>query len=106
MEWRHTCHHGLKTTLLLVIVRRAGWLGWTMINGLSSGGTGSVDWLCWSRFDSDACFAALLGGTEHARWLLAAKRGGWIIRGLPNGRASSDLKMRIPILKRLIQDCD
>jgi GH15 family glucan-1,4-alpha-glucosidase len=33
--------------------------------------TGSVDWLCWPRFDSNACFAALLGGPEHGRWLLA-----------------------------------
>jgi len=32
---------------------------------------GSVDWLCWPRFDSDACFAALLGGTEHGRWSIA-----------------------------------
>ena len=32
---------------------------------------GSVDWLCWSRFDSDACFAALLGIPEHGRWLIA-----------------------------------
>jgi len=32
---------------------------------------GSVDWLCWPRFDSGACFAALLGTPEHGRWLLA-----------------------------------
>jgi GH15 family glucan-1,4-alpha-glucosidase len=32
---------------------------------------GSIDWLCWPRFDSDACCAALLGGPEHGRWLLA-----------------------------------
>lgn len=31
---------------------------------------GSMDWLCLPRFDADACFAALLGGAEHGRWLL------------------------------------
>jgi GH15 family glucan-1,4-alpha-glucosidase len=33
--------------------------------------TGSVDWCCFPRFDSGACFAAMLGGPEHGRWLLA-----------------------------------
>ena len=37
------------------------------------GRDGSVDWLCWPRFDSDACFAALLGRPEHGRWQIAPK---------------------------------
>ncbi len=32
---------------------------------------GSIDWLCWLRFDDDACFAALLGTAENGRWLIA-----------------------------------
>ena len=32
---------------------------------------GSIDWLCWPRFDSNACLAALLGTREHGRWLIA-----------------------------------
>jgi GH15 family glucan-1,4-alpha-glucosidase len=35
------------------------------------GSDGSIDWLCWPRFDSGACLAALLGRPEHGRWLIA-----------------------------------
>src|SRR5438552_7268459 len=34
---------------------------------------GSIDWLCVPRFDSGACFAALLGKPENGRWLLAPR---------------------------------
>ena len=58
----------------------------TRVIGVDVGGTkiaaglvardGSIDWLCWPAFDSDACFAALLGTPEHGRWLLAPEGGG------------------------------
>jgi GH15 family glucan-1,4-alpha-glucosidase len=35
------------------------------------GRDGSMDWLCCPRFDSAACFAALLGDERNGRWLLA-----------------------------------
>ncbi len=35
------------------------------------GRDGSIDWLCWPAFGSDACFAALLGTSSNGRWLIA-----------------------------------
>ncbi|SCB12570.1 Glucoamylase (glucan-1,4-alpha-glucosidase), GH15 family [Bradyrhizobium yuanmingense] len=39
------------------------------------GRNGSIDWLCWPAFDSDACFAAILGTHKNGRWLIAPSEG-------------------------------
>jgi GH15 family glucan-1,4-alpha-glucosidase len=47
-----------------------GLIGDTHTAGLV-GRNGSIDWLCLPRFDSGACFAALLGNESHGRWLIS-----------------------------------
>ena len=37
------------------------------------GRNGSIDWLCWGRFDSDACMAALLGSTDEGMWKIGPR---------------------------------
>ncbi|HEY4919941.1 MAG TPA: glycoside hydrolase family 15 protein [Xanthobacteraceae bacterium] len=39
------------------------------------GRDGSIDRLCWPRFDSEACLAALLGTPDNGRWLIAPRDG-------------------------------
>jgi len=38
---------------------------------------GSIDWLCWPCFSSDACFAALLGSEENGFWRIRPAEGDW-----------------------------
>jgi len=38
---------------------------------------GSIDWLCWPDFSSEACLAALLGTEENGYWKIAPASGGW-----------------------------
>jgi GH15 family glucan-1,4-alpha-glucosidase len=38
---------------------------------------GSIDWLCWPDFSSEACFAALLGSKENGRWVVAPCNEEW-----------------------------
>jgi GH15 family glucan-1,4-alpha-glucosidase len=52
---------------------------------------GSIDWLCWPRFDSGACFAALLGSSDHGRWLVGPVD--------PSARASRQYRSNTLILE-------
>jgi len=56
------------------------------------GGDGSIDWLCWPRFDSGACFAALLGDEGHGRWLLAPGSQRTVRRRGPGPRDAAHLR--------------
>src|SRR5580704_3168839 len=39
--------------------------------------SGSIDWLCWPNFASEACFAALLGTEENGYWRISPAHGNW-----------------------------
>src|SRR5579864_4766806 len=69
------------------------------------GRDGSIDWLCWPRFDSAACFAALLGTAEHGRWLLEPKEApGEINRRYRAGTLVLETEFQTPTGRAVIID--
>jgi GH15 family glucan-1,4-alpha-glucosidase len=62
------------------------------------GRDGSLDWLCWPRFDSTACFAALLGSRDNGRWLVGATD--------PKARTPRRYRDRTLILETEIETAD
>lgn len=49
------------------------------------GRNGSIDWLCWPRFDSGACLAALVGNESHGRFLITPVAHATITRAYRDG---------------------
>ena len=55
---------------------------------------GSIDWLCLPRFDSPACFAALLGDRENGRWIIAPRDAHDIERSYYPGTAVLETRFK------------
>ncbi|HEX3664800.1 MAG TPA: glycoside hydrolase family 15 protein [Rhizomicrobium sp.] len=60
------------------------------------GRDGSIDWLCLPRFDSAACFAALLGESKHGRWRIAPKGKYTVARSYRDGTLILETRFKTP----------
>ena len=70
------------------------------------GRDGSIDWLCFPRFDSPACFAALLGDTSNGRWLICPQeRPAHISRRYRGGSLVLDTEFQTSSGKVRLVDC-
>jgi GH15 family glucan-1,4-alpha-glucosidase len=68
------------------------------------GANGSIDWLCWPRFDSSACFAALLGEESNGRWLVAPAGDGSASRSYRPGSLILETRWTTPDGTVLVTD--
>lgn len=59
-----------------MLIEDYGFIG-DLHTGALVGRAGSIDWLCWPRFDSDACFAALLGHESNGCWRIQPAGDVW-----------------------------
>jgi GH15 family glucan-1,4-alpha-glucosidase len=74
-----------------------GFIG-NMLSGALIARDGSMDWLCLPRFDSDACFAALLGTRDNGSWRIAPQAEGW--------RSTRRYLPQTPILETTFETAD
>ena len=69
------------------------------------GRDGSIDWLALPRFDSAACFAALLGDAENGRWQIAPKGEAQITRRYRDGSLILETRFEISDGAVTLVDC-
>ena len=69
------------------------------------GRDGSIDWLALPRFDSAACFAALLGDAENGRWKIGPKGDARTTRRYHEGTLVLETRFEIPAGACTLIDC-
>ena len=70
------------------------------------GRNGSIDWLCFPRFDSAACFAALLGSPENGHWSIAPRAAQpKVTRHYRQGTLVLETEFSIPEGTAVLVDC-